>query len=330
MPTTLRALGAVLALAALLAACSSDPKTVGNDPGAGKSGIEVPLTTATCWSAETAGADPQQVLAIAKKYGVSYFAAAHALAERPAFELTQGCAGAHQVEVYKAVRIDQVKPVVSTYTALLQSGSKAYAKLSENVQQACMNKPLLEAAVQSGLPGAVMTPVFGDGVTLGWAPPSAEQWEAGQRVYACTLTQEPAGTLLYASVFRKSFPTGRRVCIDNKSLVYVDCARKHNREQISTIDLSAAVAAKKFPGPKAIKPGPDGKFVDVSPAQYAALDRACTAYLRAVSTTKKLTGIAEIDPEKWPADDGSYPVACEADTATTKNPIVTQGSVFDR
>ncbi|WP_183407624.1 septum formation family protein [Nocardioides marmoriginsengisoli] len=330
MPTTLRALGAVLAIAAVLSGCSAGPKSPADDPAAGKSGIEVPLTTATCWSAATAGADPQEVLSLAKKYGVSYFAAAHALAERPAFDLTQGCAGSHQVEVYKAVAMDQVKPVVTTYTALLQSGSKAYAKLAANVEQACMNKPLLEAVVRTGLPGAVMSPVFGDGVTLGWAPPSPEQWEAGQRVYACTMTQKPAGTLRYASVFRKSFPTSRRTCIDNKALVYVDCARKHNREQISTIDVSAAVAAKKFPGRKAIKPGPDGEYVDVSPALYAALDRACTAYLRAVSTTKKLTGIAEIDPDKWPAPDGTYPVACEADTATTKNPITTQGSVFDR
>jgi hypothetical protein len=329
MLPTLRALVAVLGAAVLLAGCAESPK-VGADPGGGRSGVDVTLTTGTCWTADLAGADPQQVLSLSKKYRVSYFAAAHALAERPSFGLTAGCTADHAVEVYRAIATDQVAPLVTDYAVLLQSGSKAYAQLSANVEHACMNKPLFAAAAQTGLPGAVMTPAFGEGIELGWAPPSAAQWEAGQRAYACTMTQKVPSPLLYAGVFRRSFPTGRRICIDSDALVYVDCARKHDREKISIIDLSATVAAHKFPGASAVKPGPDGKYVDVSPAQYVALDRACTAYLRAVSTTKKLTGIAEIDPDEWPTAERTYLVACEADVATTKKSVITEGSVFDR
>lgn len=331
MPRTLRALSAGLLAAVLVAGCSSGPQSPGSSgTGGGKPGASVALTTGTCWTATLAGADPQYVLRLSKKYGVSYFAAAHALAAWPSFGLTQSCSGEHAIEVYKAVSMSDVAPKVASYAGLLSSGSRAFAQLSVNVEHACMNKALVDAAAQTGLPDALMTPAFPDDVELGWAPVSEDQWNAGQRAYACTMTQKQAGTLLYASVFTKSYPTGDRICIDNSSLAYVDCARKHDRERIAVIDVRVAVANGRFPGKNAIRSGPRGKYVNVSPALYAALDRACTTYLHSVSTTTRLTGVAEIDAEVWPADDGSYPVYCEADAPATKDSIVTQGSVFNR
>lgn len=356
MSTPMRALVAVVAIATLAVGCSEETRTPtgttsgsaqpgsappgddqpssdqpGSDqPGDGQSGDVPALTTATCWAGDLAGADPQYVLSISKEYGVTYFAAAQALAKRPSFRRPRPCDDEHAFEVYKAVAMDKVAPKVTDFSALLKTGTKAFARLSANVQSACMNKSLVEATARTGLPGAVMTPVFGDGFELDWAPPSPDQWEDGQRAYACTLKQQPVGSLLYAAVFDKDFPTSRRTCIDSKALLFVDCARRHDREQVAVINVRTAVLAGKFPGRKAILTGSDGRYVDVSPAQYVTLDSACTTFLRTVSSTRKLTGVAEIDADRWPAPDGSYPVVCEADAPTTSDSLVTQGSVFDR
>lgn len=327
-----RAAAALAVLAVVLTGCGGTP--AGPDAvkptGGGKKGTAVVLATGTCWTDAVLGDDPQQVLTISKKYGVSYFDAAHALAVRPSFALTRGCGTEHGVEVYRTIAATSVKPAVSSYATLLRPSRKAYRKLDVSMRRACMEDRLFASAAASGYSGAVMTPAFPDGVVLGWAPPSPDQWARGQRVYVCTMTQQTPGTLRYASVFSSSFPTQARTCIDTRALVYVDCARKHQRERISVLDLTVAVKAGKLPGRGAVTVGSDGKFVDLSPAQLAALDRSCTTYLRKVSTTKKLTGITEVEVDQWPTDEGRYLAACEADRPTTKDPLTTQGSVFNR
>ncbi|MFL6062105.1 MAG: hypothetical protein ACJ72E_12800 [Marmoricola sp.] len=336
MRATLRALAAGLLLSALVAGCTDATKqasaggTGAGGPAGGQPGATVTLTTGSCWTGALAGADPQYVLRLSKKYQVSYFAAAHALATWPSFALTQGCAGEHDVEVYKAVATSNVAPVVTTYAGLLRAGTPAFTRLSLDAEHACMNQVLVDAAAQTGIRSALMSPAFPDSMTLGWAPVSEQQWSKGQRAYACTLTQKPAGRVLYASVFTKAFPTQDRTCIDNATLDYVDCARKHDRERIAWIDLRTAVGAGRVPGHRAIRSGTRGKYVNLKPALYAALDRACTTYLHSVSTTTRLTGVAEIDTDQWPTSDGHYLVACEADAPPTKKSVVTQGSVFDR
>lgn len=336
MPTHVRSALALLVVLglALLSACSAGPSTPGGSTGGaapGQVGAQVQLSSGTCWTRATLGSDPQVVLKLAGQFGVSYFDAAHALTGRPAFALTQSCSAPHAVEVYKAVSMTDVKPQVTTYTQLLQAGSNAYARLAANVARACMNQILFDAASATGMTGAVMAPQFPDSMTLGWAPPSPQQWAAGQRVYACTLTQARPSALLYAAVFTRSFPTEDRTCIDNKSLVYVDCARSHNRERIAVLEMRTAVAAGQLAGAGAISNGPDGRYVALAGSVYSALDRACTTYLRAISRTTRLSGVAEIDADQWPVrKTGSYPVACEADTPPTKKPLTTRGSVYDR
>lgn len=302
----------------------------GDDDGAGRAGTSVTLAPNTCWTAATLGADPQRVLALAQAYGVDYFAAAQAVDRRPAFQLTESCKAPHHVEVYKVVPVAQVTPTVTSYATFLQHGQRAYNQVVAAVENACMGETLAEVARLSKVPGAVVEPAFPEGVELGWAPPSPEQWDKGQRTYACTLTSATPVRYRYAAVFTKAFPTGERTCITNSPLLYVDCARKHNRERILVIDVRAAVAAGTFPGTRAIRVGSRGKFVQVPASTLATLDRACTAYLRAISTTDRLTGVAEIDAERWPAKDGSYPVDCEADVEPTKSSITTEGSVFDK
>ncbi|HET6152394.1 MAG TPA: septum formation family protein [Marmoricola sp.] len=321
-------LGCLLALAlGMASACATTPPGAGGLDGAaggGQDGAQVRLASGTCWSATTLGQDPQTILAISNEFKVNYLYAARALLGRAAFARTRPCNGAHSIEVYKAVAMSDVQPQVADYGQLLEPQTAAYQQLSLQVDRACMNQTLFNVANATGINNTVVTPAFPDGMTLGWAPPSPEQWAAGQRVYACTLTQASPSALLYNTVFSGSFPTEDRTCIDNRALEYVDCARTHNRERIGLIDVQAAVATGQFPG--AVRNG----SVPVTAVLYQVLDRACTTYLKQVSDTTKLTGVAEIDPGQWPTRTGAYPVECEADTAPAKQTITTQGSVFDK
>lgn len=327
----LRPLVAVLVLL-VLAGCSGGSALKGDDPTdrGGRDGAEVALATGTCWTGATLAADPQEILELSEKFGVSYFVAARALTDRPAFARTQSCGGDHEIEVYRVIQVPSLTPKLTTYAALLRTDRPLYRSLERAVRNACMSPVLARAAGESGVSGAVMTPALPAEMRLGWAPPSPQQFDRGQRVFACTLTHEKPSTVGYADVFTKRFPTGLRTCIESRTLIYVDCARKHDRERIAVIDARVAVQAGAFPGPKAIRNGPDGRYLDVAPSAYAALDKACTAYLRAISTTKKLTGVAEIDVDAWPATDGSYPIACEADTRPDQQSLVTQGSVYNK
>ncbi|MCW2856651.1 MAG: hypothetical protein JWR52_2266 [Marmoricola sp.] len=316
-----------------LAGCSAGsqlkaPPT--DDASGGQDGASTTLTTETCWSGLRAGADPQTILRVAKQFSVTYFDAAHALADRAAFSRTRSCSEDHGIEVYKGVRLSDVTPQLTDYTVFLRPDQSEYAGIDQAVRRACMNQVLLQAADASGVAGALVEPAFPAGFTLGWAPPSPAQWAQGQRVYACTLAQEVASPLLYAEVFTHGFPTEDRTCIDSASLVYVDCARNHDRERIAGIDVTAAVRSGAFPGTTAIKTRASGPFVDFGSATFAALDRACTTYLRSVSTTTKLTGVAEPEVDQWPTRTGRFQIACEADAAPSQRSVVTQGSVYNR
>lgn len=328
LPPLLRRLVALIGALglAVMAGCGGDAGV----PAPGKVGTEVTLAAGTCWTDQTLSADPQEILALSQQYAVDYFAAAHAVDQRPAFALTQACDKPHHVEVYKTVPIAEVRPAVTNFADFLQYGKPAYAKLVAAVERACMGETLQAVAREAKVAGALVEPVFPDGVELGWAPPSPDQWSKGQRSYACTVASATPIQFRYSAIFDKALPVSERTCITNRPLAFVDCARKHDRERIAVIDVRAAVEAKKFPGPRAIKVGSQGRFVEVSPPVLAALDRACTLYLKAISTTTRFTGVAQIDASRWPAPDGSYPVDCEADTPPAKDSISTEGSVFNK
>lgn len=332
MPPLTRSVVVLLSVLGLAVAACGGPDEPGADGGGGKDGTSVALAPNTCWTAETLGADPQEMLRLAQAYAVDYFSIANAVDGRPAFKLTESCKKPHHVEVYRVVPVAEVTPVVTSYASFFQYNQPAYRQLSTAVERACMNETLASAAKRSKVPGVVLEPAFPDGIDLGWAPPSPEQWDKGQRVYACTLssTTTTPFSFRYAAVFGKGFPTGERTCISNAPLVFVDCARKHDRERIAVFQVRAAVLAKKFPGADAIRVGANGRFVQVPTETLRALDRACTAFLRAVSTTDRLTGVVEIDAERWPMPDGSYPVDCEADAPPHQDSVVTEGSVFNR
>jgi hypothetical protein len=327
-----RVLVALVAVVTLTAGCSGGSLPGLGDTSSGSDGKTSAgdVAEGTCWSDTMLGADPQEVLRLSKAYAVPYLVAAHALATRPAFSASMDCDDVHSVEVYKVVRLPKLDQQLTDYAALLRTATPLYGTVARSVAQACTTKPLADAVAKAGLPSAVMSPMLPEGATLGWAPASPDRWSNGQRVFACTLTWSKPRSTRYSAVFTKHFPTGDRTCIDTKALVFVDCARKHDRERIAVIEAREAVAAGAFPGPKAIRNGPSGRYLDVGDARWAKLDAACTAYLRAISTTKKLTGVANVDVDEWPAPGGSYPIYCEADTRPDQKSLVTEGSVYDR
>jgi hypothetical protein len=330
----------LLGALALAAGCSQAPP-----PGAAESGTSSdPASTdgsapppepgtfaeGTCWSGAMLGTDPQDVLKLSGRYGVSYLLTARAVADRPAFDDGLACGKDHAVEVYKILRLPDLEKRLTDYAALLRIRTPLYATVSRAVSQGCMTDGLAKAVAKSGLAGAVMAPVLPSGASLGWAPAAPDEWAKGRRVFACTLTWDQPRKTRYRTLFTKALPVKERTCIDSRSLTFVDCARRHDRERIAVIDAREAVAAGSFPGPRALRNGPRGRFLKVRDARWAKLDAACTAYLRSVSTTKKLTGIANVDGDEWPTPTGAYPIYCDADTRPDQDSLVTEGSVYNR
>jgi hypothetical protein len=330
MPSCVRLLVALAGVAVLAAGCSH-----GSVPGVGgtRDVDEQGWTTpeeGSCWTAALLGSDPQDVLRLSSRFDVPYLVAARAVADRPAFTHRVDCGSAHAVEVYKVVRLPDLEAQLTDYASVLKTQTSLYDQVARSVAAGCMTQPLTKAVGLAGVANAVMRPQLPRGATLGWTPAAPDQWVRGQRVFACTLTWAQSDSARYAALFSKALPTGRRTCIDGDALVYVDCARRHDRERIAVIEAHDAVVAGSFPGPKAIRNGPTGRYLAVPDARWAKLDAACTAYLRSISTTKKLTGVANVDPDEWPAPGDSYPIYCDADTRPDQDPLTTQGSVYDR
>ena len=326
MPPRLLALLAAVVL--VLAGCAEAP---GQRPGGGSGASPAgDVAEGTCWTADLLGADPQRVLALAKQYDVPYHVAARAVSAWPSFGHGVPCTDDHAVEVVSVLRLPALDARLTDYATLLRDRSALAGTVARSVAQGCMSRPLAAAVARTRLPNAVMEPALPAGATLGWAPAPPEQWRAGKRVFACTLTWKHPGETRYAALFTKALPTGMRTCIDSRSLLYVDCARGHDRERIAVIEAREAVASGAFPGPKAIRQGPQGRYLDVPDDAWARLDAACTAYLRAVSTTKRLTGVANVDVDEWPTPDGSFPIHCDADRPPDEKSLVSRGSVYDR
>ncbi len=335
MRVLLRAIVTVALLLGGVTACDSAPSSTGTSDGpsdvAEASATASPeLAADTCWTDRRLGSDPQEALAVATGHQVAYEVAAPLLADRLAFAESVPCDQPHAVEVYALKRLPAYESKLESYRPLLRPRSKLYRAVSAGARQACMSPALAKAVRQAGVTGAVMTPALAPGVELTWAPAPPEQWEKGQRVFACALVWDRPVKARYDAVESKRLPTGQRICILTSARSYVDCARKHDRERLAVIDVSAAVAAGTFPGRSALRRGAEGRYADLPATLYDRLDAACTAYLKAVSTTKKLTGVANIDPAVWPAADGTWPVWCEADTPPGQRSLVSKGSVFDR
>jgi len=306
------------------------PVSTGPQPAPARPATKLALAPGTCWTGELLGSDPQLALRLAATFAIAYFDAALAIKDRPAFLEKRGCGSAHALEVYRLVPAAAVSPQVSDYGQLMRTQALDYQLLSAAVDHACMDRSLAGAAALSGVADAALQPSLPDGYRTTWAPATLEQWQRGQRVFACLFVQDDPSPLRYAAVRTSALPTELRTCIASGPRIYVDCARPHDREQIAVLDVTGAVVAGSFPGRSAVRGTGDGRYLDEGAAFYRPLDRACTAYLRTVSTDRRLSGVAEIDVRAWPDDAGRYVVSCEADAPASKPSTVTQGSVYNR
>lgn len=330
------------ALVALLVVTGCSMGSALPDPGAALTAANGPLPAAaraantlaigdgTCWSGNLLGSDPQVALELSRTFDVTYFEAAYAIKDRPTFRTLEGCSGDHAVEIYRLVPVAEVQPEVSDFTTLLRTAGTEYARFSAAVAAACMDPTSARAARVSGIRDASVQPALPAGYRLGWTPPTVEQWGRGQRVFACTFTQDDPGPLRYSELRTRSLPTMLRTCIASGPRLYVDCARRHDRERIAVLDVSGAVAGGSVPGRSALRTTGRGVYLDLGPDFYRPLDRACTAYLRTISTDRHLSGVAEVDADAWPDEGGSYTVDCEADTPVSTESHVRTGSVYNR
>lgn len=304
--------------------------SAGPQPAPARPATTLALRAGTCWDSELLGDDPQLALKLAGTFAITYFDAAYALRDRPAFLARRSCRSAHALEVYRLVPAARVQPRVADYAALLRTQTLDFAQLSAAVNVACMDSTLAASARRSGVPAASLQPALPPGLRTTWAPATLEQWNRGQRVFACLLVHDDPGTTRYAALRSATLPTQLRTCIASGPRIYVDCARAHDRERIAVLDVSGAVAAGLFPGRTAVRRTARGAYLDLGAEVYRPLDRACTAYLRTVSTEVRLSGVAEIDPRAWPDAEGGYRISCEADAPADRPSTVTQGSVYDR
>jgi hypothetical protein len=336
----MRLVGCFALAALLLTGCSMGSAIpapqVGATTSAGVAPVPVqPATTFalsanSCWTGELLGSDPQRALNLATTFGVSYFDAAYALEDRPAFLETLPCTTAHAVEIYRLVPAAEVAPGLAGYSSLMQTRSTDFVRLAARVRHACMDSTLAVAARRAQVEDASLQPAVPDGFRIDWTPATPEQWDRGQQVFACLFVQDDPSSLLYSSLRSRSLPTALRTCIASGSRIYVDCARKHDRELIAVLDVSGAVAAGTLPGRSAVRHTAGGAtYLGFGAAFYRPLDRACTTYLRSISTDRRLSGVAEIDADAWPDADGRYTISCEADAPANRPSKVTTGSVYD-
>ena len=165
---------------------------------------------------------------------------------------------------------------------------------------------------------------------MAWDPFPADLWEKGQRKFVCTFEQDVPGTLRFADLTTSKVPLAARVCL-NTPRRYRSCAGRHQAEVIGEMTLNQAVAKGVVTGRKAIRTGPDGRYVALSDAQYAKLDKVCQTFLAAVSDVGGgVVGRAYPgEVSQWPTGSGDYVASCFALKPFEPPPMIT-GTVFDR
>ncbi|KQT92286.1 hypothetical protein ASG49_10185 [Marmoricola sp. Leaf446] len=331
--------------ALVLTACSggSDP---GGDPGADASGTpsgspsaQLPaaaLEAGTCWG-------DQQLPAVLGDDGFADWVEEHAdgdaalgesMRDDAAFSEQVDCAEPHALELYATVALPRgLDEQVTSYATLLDQDSPLQAKVRDQVNQRCLAGTAYGRAQQraGGLP-VQLGPALAERSNLhvAWDPFPANLWEEGQRRFVCTFEQDEPGTLRMSDLTTTEVPVAERVCVDVPGK-RVPCTTPHEGEEIAEMVLNAAVARGDVNGRRAVREGTDGKFVALSDAEYAKLDRVCQTLFRRVSTGPDGV-VAKAYPgavDQWPTKQGAYVASCFAvdeDDATATR----RGTVFDK
>jgi len=172
------------------------------------------------------------------------------------------------------------------------------------------------------------------GLRVAWDPFPPDRWAKGEHKFVCTFEQDNAGTLRFADLGTRTVPVAERVCLDTPRR-YRPCAGRHQAEDIAEMVLNAAIAQGEVNGRKAVRTGPQGKYVALTDAEYAKLDKVCQTFLERVSSParRSATGVkAQAFPgavSQWPTKNGAYVASCFALRPAVPPPMIT-GTVFDR
>jgi hypothetical protein len=330
-------LGVVLGLVlALVAGCSSDtaksprPKTSSGAP-------DKALEKGTCWDAarlpDALGADAFD--AWVEKYAAGDAALADAMRDDAAFRKEVDCTEPHSLELYNVVEVEPALTArITEYSALLDQDSPLYRKVRDQVNDRCLAGSVYGRAQRrgGGIPVQLGPALDTDaGLHVAWDPFPADLWEKGQRKFVCTFEQVQPGTLRFADLTTSKVPVAARVCLNTPG-TYVSCAGRHQAEDIGEMILNTAIEKGAINGRKAVRQGPKGKYVALSDAEYARLDKICGTLLRQVSSVRG--GVqARAYPgsvAQWPTDTGVYVASCFALKPDQEPPPPITGTVFDR
>lgn len=345
-PTARRATRVALAVllpVLVLSACSgggdaADSSEGSASPSASPS-ASVPaaaLEAGTCWG-------DQQLPAVLGEEGFADWVGEYAdgdeqlgeaMRDDAAFSERVSCDEPHALELYDTVALaPALDRKVKDYAQLLDQDSRLYAQVRDQVNQRCLaDTGYGRAERRAGKVPVQLGPALAPRSSLhvAWDPFPANRWEAGERRFVCTFEQDEPGTLRMADLTTKKVPVAERVCVDTPGR-RVPCTKPHQGEEIGEMVLNTAVARGDVNGRRAVREGTDGKFVALSDAEYARLDKVCQTLFRRVS--RGPDGVeARAYPgsvKQWPTAEGVYVASCFAvdadDTDATR-----RGTVFDK
>ena len=323
-------------VAGLLAACGGDPAA---RPRAQESSDapEKVLAKGTCWDdqllADALG--PEEFEAWVEKYARGDETLAESMRDDAAFTEQVDCAEPHALELYDVVEVAPALTArVKEYADLLDQDSPLYRKIRDQVNDRCYAaSPYGKAQRRAGGLPVQLGPALNarGGLHLAWDPFPADLWAEGQQKFVCTFEQQQPGTLRFADLTTRKVPVAARVCI-NSPRKYVSCRGMHNAEDIAEMILNTAIEKGRINGRKAVRKGPDGRYVALQDAEYAKLDKVCQTFLSSVS--KVPDGIeARAYPgsvAQWPTKSGVYVASCFALEPVSEPPPKFKGTVFNR
>jgi hypothetical protein len=294
------------------------------------------LTKGTCWDDEQLpgalgrSAFEQWV----QKYAGGDATLGNSMRDDAAFSKQIDCDKEHSLELYNVVELQPALTArVTKYADLLDHSSSLYRKVRDQVNDRCLaDSPYGVAQRRAGGLPVQLGPSLNTsgGLHVAWDPFPAELWAKGQKKFVCTFQQDEPGTLRFASLTTRSVPVQARVCLNTPGK-YLPCSGKHQAEDIGEMILNTAIEKGQINGRKAVRTGQDGRYVALSNAEYAKLDKVCQTFLSSVSTVKGgLQGRAYPGSvSQWPTKTGAYVASCFALKPGTPPPLIS-GTVFNK
>jgi hypothetical protein len=327
-------LAVVVLLIATVAGCSGD-----HAAPARKSTADEPVRTlsaGTCWGdqqlPEVLG--KSTFAAWVDKYAHGDATLGNAMRDDAAFTQEIDCSEPHSLELYDVVAVSpHLTAQIKEYADLLDQKSQLYRQVRDQVNDRCMAGTAYGLAQRKagGMPVQLGPSLnVNGGLHVAWDPFPADLWAKGQKKFVCTFEQESPGTLQFADVATRRAPITARVCLNTPG-TYLPCSGPHQAEDIGEMVLNTAIEKGQIDGKKAVRTGAKGRYVALSDAEYARLDKICQSLLTSVSTTRSaLVGRAYPgSASQWPTDSGAYVASCFALKPYEPPPPI-KGTVFNR